>query len=415
MALSIPELTDDLLSKLKSGDVGALETLFRAAYPALLAKAKEVVDDDAAAARVVERLIPKVFAERATLTTPDAFAASLESALHEAAVRERSRLAGLHKHDTAAKKASAPAPTVDSVWSHIATAIQGPSAEARAEAQHMRAKAAHDAAGHIKAVTRGAPWYLRIGGAAVAIVIVLGIYWYITNTGERGRLVRQLSIAVEDKTTGTGQRGTVTLDDGTRAALGADTRVAIPEGFSTLTRVVGLSGVAEFTPPDAELPFQVLTGDVLLTAAGAESFAVRNHRDDSSVTIRVKQGSVKVEVEEPEEIEQTLTAGQSLVIAADGSTSQATEAQLAESFGYLEGNLTIGNRPLKAALNEIRRWYGTELFLQDTTLGSRPVSFTAPLTSSSDVIKAIESASGLTFGWEGRRMMLTAKPPEKAK
>jgi hypothetical protein len=73
MALSIPGLNADLISRLKGGDVSALESIFRAAYPALVAKAKEVIDDDHAAARVVERLVPKLYAERAAISAPEAF------------------------------------------------------------------------------------------------------------------------------------------------------------------------------------------------------------------------------------------------------------------------------------------------------------------------------------------------------
>ena len=86
-------------------------------------------------------------------------------------------------------------------------------------------------------------------------------------------------------------------------------------------------------------------------------------------------------------------------------------AQVAEAFGYVDGNFVIDQKPLRETLAMIKRWYGTEMFLEDTALGGRVVSMTAPLTSSSDAIKAVEVASGLNFGWEGQTMVL--KVPKK--
>ncbi len=406
MSLSIPGLDANLISQLKSGNLGALETLVRAAYPMLLAKAKEVLGDETAAARVIERLIPKIFAERGALTTPEAFTGMLDGAVHEAAVRERSRLAGIRKRDDGGKATSAPAPSIDEVWGKIATTIQGPTAEALKQAEEMKDKLRHEAGGHIREMTKTQPFYIR-AIAVVGLLAVVGAGGYIfAKSGEKGRLARQIQAAVKDVKTGTGQRGNVTLDDGSKAFFGSETRVTLPEEFNEVSRGVGVEGVAEFTPKVDKIPFQVLAANVMFTSTGNDVFAVRRYKDEPYVVARVKEGSITVEVQEPEESTQTLTAGQTLLIGADGKTAQPTPAQLQEAFGYVDGTFAVDNKSLKQTLAEIKRWYGTELFLQDTTLGARMVSMNAPLTSTTDAIKAVEVASGLVFGWEGQTMVL---------
>lgn len=419
MALNIPGLTADLIAKLKSGDLRALETLFRAAFPALLAKAKETLDDDGAAARVVERLIPKLFAERATLTTPDALTGMLDGAVHEAAVRERSRLAGIRKRDDGGKKTATVAPTADDVWGKISAVLQGPSAEDLAAASQMKEKLAHEAAGHIKQMTSTTPLVKRLAALGALLIVVGGLLWGFAKSGEKGRLGRQISSAVKDIKTGSGQRGEVKFDDGSTAKFGADTRAIIPESFDKEARGVGIEGVAEFSPvSNPAMPFTVMAGKtgkdvpgavVLVTAKGAETFAVRHYREDDAVLVQVKNGSVDIEIEEPTGAKQTLGAGQALMIASDGKTSEPTAAQLAEAFGYVDGTFSIDNKTLKHTLAEIKKWYGTELFLKDTTFGSKIISVTAPLTSTNDAIKAIETASGLVFGWEGQTKVLKEK------
>lgn len=415
MALSIPGLDADLLAKVRNGDLGALEKLFRAAYPLLIAKAHEVLGDDSAAARVVERLFSRLSAERAALTTPDDLNQMLDGAVHEAAVRERSRLAGIRKRDDASAKAGVPAPTADDVWKRIVTTIQGPSAEAVAQASQMKDKLRHEAGGHIREMTKTTPWYVRAGAGAALLAVVAVVLFVFAKSGEKGRLQRQVAgLDVRDLKTGTGQRGNVTMDDGTTAMFGAETRVVVPTEFLKSQRGVGLTGAAEFkVAQETSFPFQVLAGNVIITATGAEQFAVRNYPTDSAVIVRAKEGSVKVDVQEPVQSEHTLNAGQALLIKPDGSTSQPTDAQLGEALGYLADTFALNNKTLRHALSEIKKWYGTELFLKDTTMGSRVVTLTAPLTSSTEAIKAVEGASGLAFGWEGKTMVL--KEPEPVK
>jgi ferric-dicitrate binding protein FerR (iron transport regulator) len=410
MALSLPGLDADLVASLKSGNLGALEKLFRAAYPALLAKAKETLDDDVAASRVVERLIPRIYAERATLSTPDALASSLEALLHESAVRERSRLAGIRKRDDGGKKSTGGAPSADEVWRRIATTVQGPTAAQLAEASQMKEKLRHEAGAHIKKMTKGTPMWVNAGAGVLILGVVVGIFYFFQKSGETGRLSRQVnSVDVRELRTGTGQRGNVTLDDGTTAKFGADTKVRVPSKFGELVRGVGLEGAAEFTVAQDPVPFQVLAKNVEITAVGTV-FAVSSYPQADHVIIRVKEGSVKVLVIEPTESEQTLTAGQTLLVNADGTTAAPNEQQLAVALGYLEDQFVIAGENLKTVLAEIKRWYGTDLFLMDTTLGNRMIdSLRAPLGSSADAIKAIEAASGLVAGWEGQTRVLKEK------
>lgn len=415
MALSIPGLDADLLTKVRNGDLGALETLFRAAYPVLLGKAKEVLGDDTAAARVVEKLFPRLYADRAALATPDALTEMLDGAVHDAAVRERSRIAGIRKRDDSSARSSAAAPSADAVWTRIAATIQGPSADTVAQANQMKAKLRHEAGGHIREMTKTTPWYVRAGmGAAILAVVALGGYVF-ARSGEKGRLSRQVaSMDVRDLKTGTGQRGNVTMDDGTTAMFGAETRVVVPSEFLKTQRGVGLVGAAQFkVAEDKAMPFQVLARNVIVTATGTEEFAIRAYATDDAVIVRAKEGTIKVEVQEPAMSEHDLSAGQALLIKADGTTSQPTDAQLTEALGYLDGTFAVDNKSLRHTLGEIKKWYGTELFLKDTTMGVKMVSLTAPLTSSTDAIKAVETASGLAFGWEGKTMVL--KQPDSAK
>ncbi|MGQ0765808.1 MAG: FecR domain-containing protein [Gemmatimonadota bacterium] len=410
MALTLPGLSAELIAAVKSGDMSALEKLFRAAYPVMLAKAREVLDDEAAASRVVERLFPRLFAERATLTSPEELSGFVDSAVHDAAVRERSRLAGIRKRDDPAKKSTASAPSPDEVWKRVMVVVQGPSDADRAAVSEMKDKLRHEAAGHIKQMTKQRPWYIPVGAGALLIVAVAGILYFFQKSGEVGRLGRQVnSVDARELKTGSGQRGNVTLDDGTTAKFGADTKVRVPARFAEMVRGVGIEGAAEFTVAEDPMPFQVLAKNVQITATGTV-FAVSSYAHSPHVIIRVKEGTVRAEVLEPTESEHTLSAGEMLLVAPDGSTSIPDANQLAVALGYLDDQFFLLGVTLREALGEIKRWYGTDLFLKDTTLNSRRIdSLRATLSSSSDAIKAIEAASGLVADWEGQTRILRVR------
>jgi ferric-dicitrate binding protein FerR (iron transport regulator) len=410
MALSVPGLDADLIGKLKGGDLGSFEKLFRAAYPALLVKAKEVLDDDSAAARVIERVMPRLFADRAGLTTPDSLVGMLEGSVHEAAVRERARLAGLRKHSDGTKKATTPPPSIDDVWGRISAVIKGPSPEQLAMAGDARAKVAHEAAEHFKKATK------KRSAAAVAgiwlgvLAAVAGGVWGINAYVNADMLARQVaSDHVRIIGTGTGQRGNVTLDDGTTAMFGAESRARVPTKFGEIIRGIGLDGAAEFTVANEAKPFQVLAKNVRVTVEGPGTVVALNaYADGDMVFARVKQGTAKVDIDGGES--RTLTAGQSLAVSKDGDGSTPDERHIAEAFGYLDERFVQTKKPLKAMLASIRRWYGVSLSVKDTTLAARVIdSLAAPLTSSTEAIKAIEAASGLVFGWEGKNMVLLEK------
>jgi ferric-dicitrate binding protein FerR (iron transport regulator) len=296
------------------------------------------------------------------------------------------------------------------VWGRIANAIKGPSADQIAAAGQVRAHVAHEAAEHFKKATKHRSTAATVGiWTAVAVAVVGGVYG-LNAWVNADMLARQVaSDHVRIIGTGTGQRGNVTLDDGTTAMFGAESRARVPTKFGEQIRGIGLDGSAEFTVADDDKQFQVLVRNLRVKVeAPGTVFAVAGYAEGEHTIARVKQGKVRIEVDGGQT--QTLTAGQSILVKADGSTATPDERQLAEALGYLDDKFVLTRKPLKSMLASIRRWYGITLGLKDTTLGSQVIdSLNAPLTSSTEAIRAIELASGLVFGWEGKNMILEKK------
>ncbi|MEA3245247.1 MAG: FecR family protein, partial [Gemmatimonadota bacterium] len=111
-------------------------------------------------------------------------------------------------------------------------------------------------------------WTARGLAAAAAIIIAAGLY----ATRERRDAAAPAPARVV--ATGTGEIDSVTLGDGSRAILGAGSRLVVPASYDR-ERTVTLEGQAAFTVQhDATRPFTVHVGGVTVTDIGSV-FGVR--------------------------------------------------------------------------------------------------------------------------------------------
>ncbi|OYV64492.1 MAG: hypothetical protein B7Z72_13160 [Gemmatimonadetes bacterium 21-71-4] len=207
-----------------------------------------------------------------------------------------------------------------------------------------------------------------------------------------------------------GQFANVELDDGTTVKLAPGSNLIVPENFSDGFRYVKLAGAAAFImTPGHNSPLEIYADNAVIDATGTQ-LDVRNFPADSSVTVFVKDGQATVTV--GKNIQQ-LPAGQALRVLPTGQTAAPTPAQLAETTTWPDNTLTISDHTLGDVLHLLKQWYALDVFVQDTTLLDRNVSFAASLASPDSAIKAVEQAANLKFGYEGQTMVFkdAAKAP----
>jgi ferric-dicitrate binding protein FerR (iron transport regulator) len=64
------------------------------------------------------------------------------------------------------------------------------------------------------------------------------------------------------------------------------------------------------------------------------------------------------------------------------------------------------DRPLREVLPALRRWYDLAVDAPSPALLDRRVTVRAPLGSSRAALAALDSSAGITYAWEGRRLVL---------
>jgi ferric-dicitrate binding protein FerR (iron transport regulator) len=263
-------------------------------------------------------------------------------------------------------------------------------------------------------VGKSGPWLVPTLIIGVVLVAVAAAGWWFTRSSAATAAESAIaSSSAHALATSTGQLGQITLDDGTTARLGADSRIRVPAGFGEKFRAIGLEGAAMFTvAPGQPLTFDVRTRDAWIKATGTV-FAVRAYPNEEAVTVRVKEGTVTVQRGDES---RTLSAGSALSITKDGTITEPSATALDEALAWTDGFMSVHQRPLRHALAEVSRWYGLTMFVRDSSLLTRTVTMRAPLESNREMIAALEKGGGLVFGYEGKNMTLSdtlPTPPAK--
>lgn len=408
MPATFPRMDPALFAKLKAGDESALEQLFRERYAAMVEEAKALLHGDgASAARGVEDVFVQVWKNRAEFETPEALDGFLHEAIAEAATRTNTRHSiaqefAKHEHVAAPKATVHAAPDANAAWEKVKIALH---ANAGQHAREMASHSRREAAGHVASIAarRSMKPVFGIGGA---LVIVLGVFgWMIARGREAADLTEGLTAPdVHQAATAMGELSKVSLSDGSSVQLGPDSRLKIPSAFSgSGVRGVELEGTAVFTvAPGQKQRFVVRAANATIASTGTE-FVVRSYPDESDVAVEVHTGDVTVEAKGATH---PLTNGAALVVAKDNTMHDASAAEREQRFGWTDGMVVANDVPLKDVILLSKRWFGLQLFVEDTSLLSRKVSVRAKVGDGAAAIASLEKGSTLRREWKGTNMVL---------
>jgi ferric-dicitrate binding protein FerR (iron transport regulator) len=403
-----------VLDGLHAGDSASLEHLFRAHFAQMVTEATIEPSDAAYAPHVVERAFVRLWADRRTLDTPEAVEAFLHNAIHEAVVRERSRRAAIHRLEEnvhARVAGGSTSVSVDDAWARVAAAVRPPAPPTAESSIERVAHARHAAAEHLASVT--APrklfdWRMFVG-SIVLIGAIIGLLSWMAR-GAANDVVDGAIAAPDSRliTTRPAQRAATALRDGSRAALGADSRLRVPQPFGRGMRALGLEGTATFTAASGQSdPLHVRAGGVSITSAGGV-FSVRSYPGDPVTAVAAREGEVTVTANGESRV---LAPGSALAVARDGAMTPLVAPALDDALGWADGRLVLTRRPLREALPEFKRWYLLDLYAQDSALAGREITMSSDLASSRQAIAALETAGELKLVYQGKTMVLQDARP----
>jgi transmembrane sensor len=205
----------------------------------------------------------------------------------------------------------------------------------------------------------------RLAGLAAAVLMVgilgSGGYWWMNRPS--------------DYSTAAGERRVVTLSDGSKLSLDADSEVTVRYGKSERSLRL-LKGQARFdVAHDKKRPFSVIAGRQKVIATGT---AFNIDMAGPKVLVTLIEGHVVVlddysEDGAPNQKVIELKAGQQLS-AAPRTPSEVAQANIQRVTAWTIGQLMFDDEPLSSVVERVNRYGGTQIIISDPKVGAMKIS-----------------------------------------
>lgn len=194
-----------------------------------------------------------------------------------------------------------------------------------------------------------------------------------------------------DYMTETAEVRVLELQDGSKVTLAPSSAVTV--SFSPGERRLDLlAGQAFFqVTPNPARPFRVKAAAVETSVLGT-SFDVR--LDSDGVTVAVQEGVVQVDSSSAgRKAGERLMAGETVRVSSRGTAERSAEApQLVAA--WRQGQLLSQDRPLREAVDQLRRYWGGTIILADDALGARTVTGVYNLGDPEEALRGIVQTHG---------------------
>ena len=230
-------------------------------------------------------------------------------------------------------------------------------------------------------------------GAAVATLLAASVVAIVVARQSR-RGSEKTPAAPVTYATAVGQRDSLTLTDGSRIMLGPDTRLIVPPGFGSGSRQVQLHGDAYFeVRHDATQPFTVHVGSAIIQDVGT-TFAVES--DDGDTThVAVVSGRVRLRsASEPGAPGVELNGGDRGSIDPLGHATVSRHGIRDADTAWTTGQLVFRDASVARVAAEIRRWYGVQLRVTDSSLFNKHVTMSFNREPVDQVLEIIGATLG---------------------
>lgn len=209
--------------------------------------------------------------------------------------------------------------------------------------------------------------------ASIVLLLVISLIAYKT-------MHQEPAIEWITRTTTKGKKLQITLADGSKVHLNADSKISYPKTFNQARRDVKLLGEAFFeVSKDARHPFVIETANVQTTVLGT-SFNVSAFPDEETI-VTVVTGRVSVEA-----VHDTLPDGSSphviltprqqvrYVPHADICLVKEVDISLAPFTAWKDGIIYLEQTRLDDMARILERWYNVEIEFEDDALKAKRIS-----------------------------------------
>ena len=178
-------------------------------------------------------------------------------------------------------------------------------------------------------------------------------------------------------------------------------------GLKSPGRKVEITGEAYFeVAHNAKMPFKVKKGDAEIEVLGTH-FNVNAYDDENNMKVSLLEGAVKVSKANETKF---LSPGQQAEIDQQGKITLNRNVDMEEVIAWKNGLFVFNNTDLELIMRQIGRWYDVEVHYSGAPAKGKHYSGYVPrLVNVSRVLHMLESAGGVEFTIDGKKIMVKVK------
>lgn len=195
----------------------------------------------------------------------------------------------------------------------------------------------------------------------------------------------------------------LTLADGTKVWLNANSTLSYPLAFKGLNRTVELSGEAYFeVAKNEKMPFVVTTKSATVQVLGTH-FNISAYSDDNVEKTTLIEGLVKVLRNDKELI---LSPGEQSVVRHGQSDILLKKVDIRQALAWKDGLFVFKDNTLDEVMKQIARWYDMEVEYRGTPKENLIGGLYSKSKGLDELLKGLELTGVYKFKIEGRRIIV---------
>ncbi|QNL51908.1 FecR domain-containing protein [Olivibacter sp. SDN3] len=186
----------------------------------------------------------------------------------------------------------------------------------------------------------------------------------------------------------------LTLSDGTKVWMNAQSSLTYPLSFDGKTREVSLLGEAYFeVAKDVQKPFKVQSKGDLILVTGTK-FNLKAYPDEPTVAVALLEGGVNLLHEESIV---SVKPGQQAVSRLGESHITCTNIDIESEIAWRNGYFVFDNQDITAVMNSLARWYNVEINFVDPPSSRKFNGTFAKSRSLEEVLNFLTKVSDIRF------------------
>lgn len=255
-----------------------------------------------------------------------------------------------------------------------------------------------------KIYTKRSLIYYASISAVAAILLMLVLNVFVENS------FKDRNIQYTDIYMPRGEKGQISLPDGTKVWLNADSKLTFANDFNAKNRTVFLDGEAYFdVVKDDKHEFIVKTGLIDVKVHGT-AFNVAAYSESEGIDVFLQRGSVSIHKSSTEEQLASLVPNQHISINKDSFITDIRSFEDNSEIAWTFDELIFEHTPLKEVLAKMGNWYGVNIAVA-TLPSNQELKYRFKIKSESltEILELINKMTPIEYKIDGKEVIINYK------